>query len=293
MNYQLKNDDLSVELTTKGGALTSIRDMSGREYLWQGDPKYWSGQAPVLFPICGSLRDDRAVTEDGKPVCMPRHGMVRKEEFRLESVSGDKISFSIGENESMLARYPYKFRLFLTYTLKEKNIQVTYGILNEGTVPMPFFIGGHPAFNCPLDRGEEYSDYLIVFEREENGTVPASLTETGLIDMGKRTAILDNNSVLPLSHNLFEKDAIIFDRLESKKIRYVHSREQKGIQLEFSQFPYLILWSSANHGPFIAMEPWSGLSTCSDEDDVLEHKRNVMFAKPGLLEELSYTITVL
>ncbi|MFT4005531.1 MAG: aldose 1-epimerase family protein, partial [Lacrimispora sp.] len=163
MNYQLKNDDLSVELTTKGGALTSIRDMSGREYLWQGDPKYWSGQAPVLFPICGSLREDRAVTEDGKPVYMPRHGMVRKEEFRLESVSKDSICFSIGENESMLARYPYKFRLFLTYLLKGKNIQVTYGILNEGTVAMPFFIGGHPAFNCPLDRGEEYSDYLIVF----------------------------------------------------------------------------------------------------------------------------------
>lgn len=42
--------------------------------------------------------------------------------------------------------------------------------------------------------------------------------------------------------------------------------------LEFEQFPYLILWSSTNNGPFIALEPWTGLSTCSDEGDVFEKK---------------------
>jgi len=158
---------------------------------------------------------------------------------------------------------------------------------------MPFFIGGHPAFNCPLDSGEDYSDYKIVFEQEENCTVPAPVTETGLIDMGKRTLMLEGSDTLRLNHDLFKKDAMIFDQLKSRKIQYIHRQEQKGIQLEFPQFPYLILWSSNNNGPFIAMEPWSGLSTCSDEDDVLEHKRNVLIAEPGLLEELSYTITIL
>lgn len=293
MNYLLENDDLCVEFTTKGGGLTSIRDKSGREYLWQGDPRYWSGQAPVLFPICGSLREDQAVTEDGKPVHMPRHGIVRKEEFKLEFMYKDKICFSIVENESMLSQFPYQFRLSITYTLKEKQIQVTYGILNRDTANMPFFIGGHPAFNCPLDSGEDYSDYKIVFEQEENCTVPAPVTETGLIDMGKRTLMLEESDTLRLNQDLFKKDAMIFDQLKSRKIQYIHRQEQKGIQLEFPQFPYLILWSSNNNGPFIAMEPWSGLSTCSDEDDVLEHKRNVLIAEPGLLEELSYTITIL
>ena len=73
MDYTLKNECLEVRFTTKGGTLTSIKDSKGTEYLWQGDAKYWSGQAPVLFPICGSIRDDRAKTLDGKELAMPRH----------------------------------------------------------------------------------------------------------------------------------------------------------------------------------------------------------------------------
>ncbi|HBG13090.1 MAG TPA: protein lacX, partial [Clostridium sp.] len=82
---------------------------------------------------------------------------------------------------------------------KEKQIQVTYGILNRDTANMPFFIGGHPAFNCPLDSGEDYSDYKIVFEQEENCTVPAPVTETGLIDMGTRTLMLEGSDTLRLN----------------------------------------------------------------------------------------------
>ena len=55
---ELKTEQLSVQFQTFGGALSSIKDKDGIEYLWQGDPTYWSGQAPVLFPICGSVRND-------------------------------------------------------------------------------------------------------------------------------------------------------------------------------------------------------------------------------------------
>lgn len=60
MEYQLENDRLKIRLKSFGGALSSIQDADGTEFLWQGDPAYWSGQAPVLFPICGSLRGDEA-----------------------------------------------------------------------------------------------------------------------------------------------------------------------------------------------------------------------------------------
>ena len=48
----------------KGGTICSIEDFQGIEYLWQGDATYWSGQAPILFPICGGLRDDKALIGD-------------------------------------------------------------------------------------------------------------------------------------------------------------------------------------------------------------------------------------
>ena len=41
-------------------------------YLWQGDPEYWSGQAPVLFPICGSVRNGQVQyhLKDGVKTCL-------------------------------------------------------------------------------------------------------------------------------------------------------------------------------------------------------------------------------
>jgi hypothetical protein len=37
-----------------GAELQSIKDVSGHEYLWQADPKYWGRHSPILFPIvCG------------------------------------------------------------------------------------------------------------------------------------------------------------------------------------------------------------------------------------------------
>ena len=77
MEKALQNENLSIVVNSFGGALSSIRDKDGTEYLWQGDKRYWSGQAPVLFPICGSLRNDRAMIGGGKETCMPRHGIVR------------------------------------------------------------------------------------------------------------------------------------------------------------------------------------------------------------------------
>ena len=66
MKYTLKNKKLTVIFESKGATLHSIKDNDGVEYLWEGNPEYWSGQAPVLFPICGSIRDDKAQIGDGK-----------------------------------------------------------------------------------------------------------------------------------------------------------------------------------------------------------------------------------
>lgn len=46
---KLKNDELTVEFKPEGATISSIKDRDGVEYLWQGNPEYWGGQAPVLF----------------------------------------------------------------------------------------------------------------------------------------------------------------------------------------------------------------------------------------------------
>ena len=72
------------EADTKGGELVSLRDQQGLEYIWQGDPAYWSGQNPVLFPIVGGLKDGK-VAINGRKYEMNRHGFARKSEFSVSA----------------------------------------------------------------------------------------------------------------------------------------------------------------------------------------------------------------
>ncbi len=44
---------------------------------------------------------------------------------------------------------------------------------------------------------------------------------------------------------------------------------------------------------FVAIEPWGGLSTCSDEGDVFEDKRGCLVAKPGQTVIRSFSIEIL
>lgn len=62
-----------------------------------------------------------------------------------------------------------------------------------------------------------------------------------------------------------------------------------GVRIEFPDFDYLIVWSKPA-GDFVALEPWGGLSICSDEDDVFEHKRGCIVAASDQTVERSFTI---
>lgn len=200
-------------------------------------------------------------------------------------------------DKEMYEQYPYHFRLGIRYTLTGNTIETGYLVENlecmesmeeknvndakgskdvkKELADMPFLIGGHPGFNCPMFPGENYSDYFLEFEQEETCTVPTPITETGLIDAGHRTAFLKAQKKLPLDHDLFAADAVILDEIQSRTVSLKSWNHHRSVTLDF---PYLILWSTANKGSFIALEPWMGLSTCSDESDVFEEKRNVQLS---------------
>ena len=293
MEKALQNENLSIVVNSFGGALSSIRDKESTEYLWQGDKRYWSGQAPVLFPICGSLRNDRAVIGDGKETCMPRHGIVRKKEFVLEKADGEEIVYSIAADESTLAQYPYDFKLSISYRLSGKTIEIKYTVENRGAVVMPCFLGAHPGFNCPLTDDTVYEDYYLEFEQAEDCTAAVNHPDTGLVDRQSRQAFLQGTKRLPLDYKYFAVDAVTLDRLKSRRVRLATEKHNKGIEVDFADFPYLILWSTANKSPFIALEPWSGLSTCTDEGDVFEEKADVSLIEPLGKKEFKLRISIL
>ena len=56
MIYTIQSELLQVSIKQKGMELCSIKNrIDETEYLWQGDPSFWTGQAPILFPIIGLL----------------------------------------------------------------------------------------------------------------------------------------------------------------------------------------------------------------------------------------------
>ncbi len=295
---ELKSDKLTVEFTTLGGALSSIKDNEGIEYLWQGDAKYWSGQAPVLFPICGSLRNDTAIYVDSEgnefTGNIPRHGLVRKKEFDLVEETDNSVTFAIEDDESSYENYPYHFRLEITYTVIEKTVRTQYKIFNKETSKlMPYFIGGHPGFNCPLSDDESYEDYYLEFEKEETCSVPRPFPETGMLDFQDRSPWLTNQKELNLSYDLFSVDAVTLDELKSRAVTLRSRKHTKGLKVDFKEFSNLIIWSTLNKGPFIAFEPWSGLSTSLEEGDHLEDKKNVRFLEAGQVDQIGFEIEIL
>ena len=295
---ELKTEQLSVQFQTLGGALSSIKDKDDVEYLWQGDPTYWSGQAPVLFPICGSVRNDTVLydKEDGsqKEGKIPRHGLVRKKEFTLVEQTDNSVTFAIEDDEEMYANYPYHFRLDITYTVTGKTIRTQYKIYNkEAEKSMPYFIGGHPGFNCPLLNDEVYEDYYLEFEKPETCTVPKPFPETGMLDLKDRNSWLNNQKEIDLNYDFFSYDAVTLDELESRTVALRSRKHDKGLKLDFKEFPNLIVWSTLNKGPFIALEPWSGLSTSIEEGDRLEDKKDVKIIKPSDFDQVGFDIEIL
>lgn len=293
MEYTLDNGVLRVAFTTAGGSFTSIQ-ANGCEYLWQGDPAVWSGQAPVCFPICGGLRNDEATTRAGKHIKLGRHGFARKQEWALVEQSEAEVVFELSsaDHPDLLEQYPFPFRLRARYALEGASLRVSYEVANLGDEDMPFFIGGHPGFACPLGEGESYEDYVLRFEADEAPTLCTAVPSTGLIDVEGRSANPMVGRELPLSHELFAFAETIFDVLESRVVELVKKDEEKGLRVSFPDFPYLIVWSKPE-GDFVAIEPWGGLSTCSDEGDVFEEKRGCLIAHPGQTVTRSYSIEII
>lgn len=290
----ISTSQIAVDLTTTGGTLASVRDLaSGTEYLWGGDPEYWAGQAPICFPICGGLREGRATTADGREVSMARHGIVRKREWQLESCDESHATMLIASDDETRAQFPFDFELRARYAVDGRTLSVSYDVANSGDEELPFFVGGHPAFRCPFAEGDAFEDCYLEFERPESCTVATSLPDSGLADVNERHELFDGTRELALRHDLFHVDAQLCDQLESRRVRLLSHRSAGGLEVSFADFPYLVIWSASNDAPFVALEPWTGLSTCLDEGDVLEEKRNVQRLAPGASRSYEFQVTLL
>lgn len=291
MQFLIKSDTAQVLLGLDGAMLNSLKK-DGVEYLWQGDEEHWSNRAPVCFPIVGVLPDGKALAF-GKECNMKRHGVARINPFEAESQSDNSITFVQRSSDITKQSFPFDYELKIRYTIEGNSVTNEYIITNTGAEKLPFTIGGHPAFNCPLTDGEKFEDYKIVFDKKFSKSVLRPDHITGLVDVEKRYPILDNSDTIPLKHELFEEnDAMIFDSVESKCATLI-GKNGRGIRIEYPDMENLLIWSACNKADFVALEPWSGISHCSDENGVFENKRGMTVLNPGESKTFKFIITMI
>ena len=327
----LRHGRLSAAVDPMGAQLLSLQ-LDGREYLWQGDPRFWARRAPVLFPLVGSLRDGRAESSQG-PCVMGRHGIARNYEPAVidRVADGSSVTFELRDSTETRGAYPYSFKLNMTYAITgEATLSQTFRVTNTGDATLPFCVGGHPAFNVPMGasaqdahagEGEACAKASAATNeaRGESGAVagaaegdaanetfddyvlkfarPWSCTlpvigEDGLMSWDNAFECPQGSDTVTLTHASFAHDALMFTDVPDSVLTLLGTKSGHGVRVEFPGFPFIGVWSAANDAPFVALEPWSGHTTAHDEDDVFEHKAGMTLLAPGETNERTFHITL-
>lgn len=264
---KISNGIITAVISTKGAELKSVVK-DGTEIIWEGNPDVWAGQAPLLFPICGGLKDDKYIFE-GKEYTLQKHGFARFAEFAVEQAEGDSVTLILCSNEETKKQFPFDFELRVTYTLVENKIDVGYSVKNVGNGDMYFSIGAHEGYACPGGI-EEYS---LVFDKEEEFT--CNILDGNLLEYN--TYSVGEGRELPLKYDFFNIDALTFLNLKSRGVDLVHRASGKSLRVEFNGFDYLFVWTKPKtHANYICIEPWCGIPDFADSDLDITKKRGIV-----------------
>ena len=291
MEIELRKGALRALVETIGGELVSLRDGEDREYIWGGDPAFWTGRNPVLFPVVGSLKDGKTAF-GGKTYEMGRHGFARRSEFSMAERGVDFVVFRLRESADTLAQYPFPFSLKVRHRLLDDGFETAFTVENTGSGPMPFCVGAHTAFRCPLTAEERFEDYRIVFGQPE-ALDSHLLNPAGILQREKTTRFMDGGDSFALDYEVFRQvDTMIFDGLRSKTVRLVGGKSGRGVEMAFDGFPMLAFWTKPG-AEFICLEPWQGCAAFDDESGEFTDKPYCVTLDPEEKKTLAYQVRLL
>ncbi len=273
----LRNEFWSARISETGAELKSLASLSsGQEHIWHGDPAWWNGSAPVLFPVIGGLKDGR-YTHEGRQYKLPSHGFARASEFTVTRSAAEEVELALRSSAKTREAYPFDFSLTVSFVLERSGLSARYRVQNTGSKRMYFSIGSHPAFVIPF-AGGVLENYYLVFEREE--TLSRWFFKDGMITAGKTEEMLENSRVLSFTRSSFDQGIMIFKHPRSRELTIANSRNARVLRVVTEGVPCLGIWTKPGSAPFLCIEPWHGIPDMSDASGNLAEKEGIMALEP-------------
>lgn len=286
MQTLLISELLQVVIHHQGAELSSVKNHSGLEYIWQADKSVWARHAPVLFPIVGKLKGNTYCINE-KNYELNQHGFARDSVFSLVSHTTTSCTFELTSDEESRKKFPFDFIFQISYTLDKDTLHTHYKIINPSEQTLLFSVGAHPGFNCPLETDELFEDYYLKFEKTNlsitqlNGgllseqTIPLKLEEDGL----------------RLNSHTFDKDALVFENNQINTISLLSKKSTRKIQLDCKNWPYFGVWSKKGCSNFICLEPWYGVADKENTNHVFAEKAGLIKLEAKKQFDCSFSIT--
>ena len=278
----LHNEYLTAKINELGAELKSLV-CEGREAIWEGRTEVWGASAPIMFPICGGLKND-CYTFEGKTYTLPKHGYVKTKIFSVESVSETSAVFLHVSDAETKAMFPFDYEFRVIYTLEERSLHIAYLVRNLGDGTMYFNVGSHEGYYTP----EGIEDYDVIFPERE--TLDAYVLYGNLVS-NQRLPIIKDTCTLPLYDKYFTVDALVFKDVKSRSAILRNRKTGRALRIDFPNAKYFVIWHKPN-SPYICLEPWDGVQDTVDADGNLVHKEGITALEAHKEFRYMHTITV-
>lgn len=277
----ITNGILTAEIALHGSQIRSLKDKNGKEYMWSADPAIWPKSAPIMFPICGGLKEDKFVY-GGKEYTLNKHGFSSDSDYVVEEKTENAVTLLLRDNETTYAMYPFHFEYRTRFELADGSLRVTYTTTNTDVKTLYYADGAHEGYACP----EGIEAYDVIFEKDENlmrTVINGNLTEH--IQLPVET----DGNVLHMKYSHMDNDCLNFYSINSRSVKLVNRASAKGVQVDFADFRHFVLWTKQG-APYLCVEPWNGCPDAVDVDGLLEHKDSMFALEAG--KSLSHTHTI-
>lgn len=282
----IASDRLTARINPLGAELWSLTDALGREYMTDADPAFWTGHAPLLFPIVGMLNGDR-YRLDGREYAMPKHGFARKSLFTCVEASETAALFRLTDSQSSRDAFPFAFELLMGFRLKDWTLEMETTVRNTGDTELPFSFGFHPAFAWPLPGGEKEA-HRVTFAEPEPQPI-RRIDSAGLVLPEPVPTPVEGRSITP-GASLFEADALIWDTLHSRELSF-GVEGGPSLEIAFPDTPMLGIWQKPGAN-YLCIEPWQGIADPQGFDGDFRDKPGVAMLLSGSERRFRMDVTV-